>query len=237
MNTNEETQHNVPVLTSPKRAPRETKNLSTLFNMLDIKNIPKMEMHSRTSMYIVYTHTHENRYTTLWLRDDGSFLLLPYTLYTYGCDPYFPFFSILRMIKKERKKSQVIGNELIFCVCIIYPCGTGMTFDSWVQAFSFSQGCHFYFIFFLNIETFFLFPHPKFFEVCSFWFCSVLFFVFSFTSCRLLFLTYLLMVESNLSDAGWYGDGVNSLSRPSPSLFAPPGIDAMIFPGDDGLRI
>lgn len=67
-------------------------------------------------------------------------------------------------------------------------------------------------------------------------FCSF-FFLFSFTSCRLLFLTYLLMVESNLSDAGWYGDGVNSLSRPSPSLFAPPGIDAMIFPGDDGLRI
>lgn len=148
VNTNEETQHNVPVLTSPKRAPRETKNLSTLFNMLDIKNIPKMEMHSRTSMYIVYTHTHENRYTTLWLRDDGSFLLLPYTLYTYGCDPYFPFFSILRMIKKERKKSQVIGNELIFCVCIIYPCGTGMTFDSWVQAFFFPRDAIFILFFF-----------------------------------------------------------------------------------------
>lgn len=58
VNTNEETQHNVPVLTSPKRAPRETKNLSTLFNMLDIKNIPKMEMHSRTSMYnSLHTHT------------------------------------------------------------------------------------------------------------------------------------------------------------------------------------
>lgn len=150
VNTNEETQHNVPVLTSPKRAPRETKNLSTLFDMLDIKNIPKMEMHSRTSMYNSL-HTHMKIVTTLWLRGDGSFLLLPYILFIpiYGCDPYTSPSFPLRMIKKERKKkkSQVIGNELIFCVCIIYPCGTGMTFDSWVQAF-FSQGCHFYFIFF-----------------------------------------------------------------------------------------
>lgn len=179
VNTNEETQHNVPVLTSPKRAPRETKNLSTLFNMLDIKNIPKMEMHSRTSMYIVYTHTHENRYDTLiawrWVLSSSSVYSL-----------YLRMWSLLPLLfhianDKERKKKKPSHRQWAHLLCLYYISVRHWD-DFWFVSpgVFFSQGCHFYFIFFLNIETFFLFPHPKFFEVCSFWFCSVLFFCFFF---------------------------------------------------------